>query len=81
MINLLNKCYTCFLLLRMEEQEENGAEEKFKRLITKGKLLISEGRIQEALACNKKAYQLCNNEKLKRKIEKMEVCYYSCNVF
>ena len=65
----------------MEEQEENGAEEKFKRLITKGKLLISEGRIQEALACNKKAYQLCNNEKLKRKIEKMEVCYYSCNVF
>lgn len=55
--------------------------ERFNKLIRRGKQYVGEGRIAEALECNKKALQISYSEKLARKIKKMEVNSNSFTVF
>ncbi|XP_052802946.1 DNA excision repair protein ERCC-6-like [Mya arenaria] len=58
--------------------EERSPADRFKKYLAKGKQLIGEGKIQEALACHKKALQICHTDKLARKIEKMEAYLSAC---
>lgn len=56
-----------------ETAEDEDAYQRFNELIKRGKQLVGEGRIEEALKCNKKALKISYSEKLAKKIKKMEV--------
>ena len=51
-----------------------GPKANFNKLVVKAKQLAREGYVSKALELNKKALLLFNNEKLVRRIKKMEVC-------
>lgn len=48
-------------------------QEKFNKLVTRAKKLISDGQVREALKMNKEALEIYHSEKLAKKITKMEV--------
>ncbi|KAI0242666.1 DNA excision repair protein ERCC-6-like [Lamellibrachia satsuma] len=50
-----------------------GAKARFNTLVVKAKQLARDGYVSKALDLNKKALKLFNNEKLIRRIKKMEV--------
>ncbi|XP_053376504.1 DNA excision repair protein ERCC-6-like [Mercenaria mercenaria] len=61
----------------LDDNKENDEptefdQQRFNELVMKGKKLIGEGRIEEALKLNKKALRICYTEKLAKKIRKME---------
>lgn len=55
-------------------------QEKYSRLILQSKELVSGGKVTEALELNQKAYRLCPSDKLLRKIQRMQVSVYLCNL-
>lgn len=50
-------------------------QEIYKQLISGARNLVEEGKILDALELNKQALQIYPNEKLEKKIAKMEVSY------
>ena len=62
-----------------DEADDSGDDEayaRFNELIKRGKQYVGEGKIEEAVKCNKKALKISYSEKLARKIKKMEVIIY-----
>ena len=59
------------------EEAGGGAKARFNTLVVKAKQLARDGYVSKALDLNKKALKLFNNEKLIRRIKKMEVCKYA----
>ncbi|XP_061162866.1 DNA excision repair protein ERCC-6-like [Saccostrea echinata] len=62
---------------RSSSSSQSGApsvdqQKKYNDLVVKAKKLATDGKIREALECNKKALAICFSEKLKKRIQKME---------
>ena len=57
------------------EDAGGGKKARFNSLVVKAKQLARDGYVSKALKYNKQALQLFDNEKLVRRIKKMEVCH------
>jgi hypothetical protein len=57
----------------IKSEDIQDDQEKFNKLVTQAKKLISDGQVKEALKMNKEALQIYHSDKLANKIKKMEV--------
>lgn len=55
-------------------KDTKSEAEVFNQLISEAKQLIRDGKVKEALACYKQAYDIQPSDKLKTKINKCQVC-------
>ena len=59
--------------MKSEHGLSEADQQKFNRLVSKSKQLASEGEVKMAIELSQRALKICHNEKLVKRIAKMEV--------